>query len=245
MLDLCLHCGAHHVDRDDIWSSPTPTRTRSWVPVPHLHLLSLVEGTLEGCGLRICNEAHALWGGGQRYFGLMELEDDGGRADYSLVLGVRNSHDKSFPAGIALGSGVFVCDNLAFSSEVVLTRRHTRFIERDLPQIVHRAVAQLTAMRGTQDQRIETYRSRDLSDRNAHDLLIRSLDAQVLPVTQLPNVLSEWRNPSHPEFAKGGKTAWRLFNAFTEALKGRNLAALPRRTQSLHGLLDAACGLSV
>jgi hypothetical protein len=31
-----------------------------------------------------------------------------------------------------------------------------------------------------------------------------------------------------------GRTAWRLFNAF----------ALPRRTQALHGLMDAACGLA-
>jgi len=48
--------------------------------------------------------------------------------------------------------------------------------------------------------------------------------------------------PRHAEF-RAGKTAWRLFNAFTEAMKG-DLDALPRRTQALHGLLDAACGLA-
>jgi hypothetical protein len=57
-------------------------------------------------------------------------------------------------------------------------------------------------------------------------------------------VLREWRAPRHNEFRAGGRTAWRLFNAFTEGLKG-NLDALPRRTQALHGLLDGACGLAV
>src|SRR5438067_230883 len=65
--------------------------------------------------------------------------------------------------------------------------------------------------------------------------------ASVVPLTRLPAVLAEWREPRHPEF-RDGKTAWRLFNAFTEGLKG-NLDALPRRTQALHGLMDAACGL--
>jgi hypothetical protein len=36
--------------------------------------------------------------------------------------------------------------------------------------------------------------------------------------------------------------AWSLFNAFTEILKG-HLDELPRPTQALYGLMDAACGL--
>jgi hypothetical protein len=62
-------------------------------------------------------------------------------------------------------------------------------------------------------------------------------------VTRIPRVLREWREPRHPEFREG-RTAWRLFNAFTESLKG-GLDALPGRTQALHGLLDGACGLAV
>jgi hypothetical protein len=31
----------------------------------------------------------------------------------------------------------------------------------------------------------------------------------------------------------------------THVWKGRNLAALPRRSQALHGLLDSVCGLAV
>jgi hypothetical protein len=73
--------------------------------------------------------------------------------------------------------------------------------------------------------------------------VIQALDSRIVPVTKLPDVLHEWRQPRHPEFGQG-RTAWRLFNAFTELLKG-NLNELPRRTQALHGLLDAACGLVV
>ena len=76
----------------------------------------------------------------------------------------------------------------------------------------------------------------------AHHLIVRALEARVLPTTAIPVVVREWRRPSHGEFAEGGRTAWRLFNAVTEAIKGRSLDALPRRTQALHGMLDAVCG---
>ena len=212
----------------------------------HHRLLEQVESTLTGNGLTIVNQAHALWQDGRRYFGLLEVHNGAAHDDYSLVIGLRNSHDKSFPAAIGLGSGVFVCDNLAFSAEVTIARRHTRFIERDLPRVVHTAVGRLADLRGQQDRADRRLQGDGRSTiRRSHDLVIRAVDAQVLPVTQVPDVLHEWRTPSFAEFAADGKTAWRLFNAFTETWKGRNLAALPRRSQALHGLVDAACGLAV
>jgi hypothetical protein len=138
---------------------------------------------------------------------------------------------------------VFVCDNLSFSGEVRLARKHTAHIERDLPQLVERAVGMLSDLRNTQQRRFTAYQSHELTDQGAHDLIIQALDSRIIPVTRIPEVLQEWREPRHPEFRQG-RTAWRLFNSFTEILKG-NLGELPRRTQALHGVMDSACGLIV
>lgn len=245
MVNLVLHCGARHVERTAIEQAVTPARSSTWVPVPHHRLLDQVESTLVASGMTVVNQAHALWQDGLRYFGLLEVTNGEAHQDYGLVVGLRNSHDKSFPAAIALGTAVFVCDNLSFGGEVTIARRHTRFIERDLPRIVHTAVGRLSDMRGQHDERIQKYKESPLPDSAAHDLVIRSVDASVLPVTQVPAVLSEWRAPSHSEFAADGKTVWRFHNAMTTVWKGRNLAVLPRRSQALHGLLDAHCGLAV
>lgn len=236
---LFLHCGANHVERDELALVPTPDRTRSWVPIPHERMLGTVLDTLERTGLEVVTEAHGLTRDGQRYFGLLQVNH--GDDDFGLVVGLRNSHDKSFPAALAVGASVFVCDNLSFSGEVKLARKHTVFIERDLPQIVDAAVGGMMDLRLSQERRFLAYKMNELGDNQAHDLVIQALDARVLPVTKIPEVLQEWRAPRHPEFAIG-KTAWRLFNAFTEALKG-NLDNLPRRTQALHGLMDSACDL--
>jgi len=195
--------------------------------------------------MAVVNQAHGLWGGGARYFGLLEVHNGATDRDYGLVVGLRNSHDKSFPAAIALGASVFCCDNLSFSGEVTLARRHTRYIERDLPRVVTTAIGKLVDMRQKQDHRIAQYKATDLIDSQAHDLVVRALDSGVVPATQVPRVLAEWQQPRHRQSVEGGRTAWRLFNGFTEVLKGCNLAVLPRRTRALHGLLDAACGLSL
>jgi hypothetical protein len=244
MVNLMLHCGSRHVERRAVEKAPTPPASSTWVPVPHHRLLEQVEATVVGGGLTVVNQAHALWNDGLRYFGLLEVANGKSHDDYGLVIGLRNSHDKSFPAAIAMGSCVFVCDNLSFGGEVTIARRHTRFIERDLPRIVHTAVGRLADLRGKQDKRIQTYKKTKLTNAAAHDLVIRAVDASVLPVTQVPALLEEWRKPSHAEFAEA-KTLWRFHNAMTEVWKGRNLAALPRRSQALHGLLDSVCSLAV
>ena len=239
--NLCLHCGANRVEREQLTAVPTPPRTPTWVPIPHHRLLGQVLTTLERAQFAVVSEAHGLTRDGNRYFGLLQVANGPGADDFGLVVGLRNSHDKSFPAGLAVGAAVFVCDNLSFSGEVKLARKHTVFVERDLPQLVGRAVGKLAGLRHGQEQRFAAYRASEFTDRHAHDLMIRALDARVLPVTQIPKVLQEWRQPRHAEFQEG-RTAWRLFNAFTEVLKGR-LDDLPRRTQAVQGLMDAACGL--
>jgi len=203
-------------------------------------LLAQIETKLAENQLRVVNQAHALWGNGRRYFGLLEVTNGNVDTDTAMVVGVRNSHDRSLPAGIALGSGVFVCDNLCFFGDIKLARRHTTFIERDLPTMIGDAIVQLSGLRQSQSQRIAHYKTTFLPDRDANDLIVRSIDSGVITPRLLPGVVEEWRRPRHREFRIGGRSVWRLQNAFTENLKG-NLTALPQRSAALHRLLDAEC----
>jgi hypothetical protein len=122
--------------------------------------------------MRIVTEAHGLSADGSRYFGLLQVANGQEQADYSYVLGLRNSHDKRFPAGLVVGSAVFVCDNLAFSGEIKIARKHTRFIVRDLPGLVSGAVGQLSDRWHSQTYRIDAYRRHELTDVQAHDLVV-------------------------------------------------------------------------
>ena len=239
--NLILHCGAAAVERSFLKNVRTPLATETWSPIPHLRLVEQVEHALSAANLTIVNQAHALSHAGDRYFGLIQVEAGKANGDYALVLGLRNSHDKRFPAGIVAGAQVFVCDNLSFNGEVELSRKHTRFIGRDLPMLTERAIGQLQEKWHGQEQRIDRYKNYAIADRDAHDLMVRAVDVGVCPVTVLPKVVQEWREPSHDVFKE--RTVWSLFNGFTEALKG-NLSMLPNRTQALHVLMDGYVGLA-
>ena len=131
----------------------------------------------------------------------------------------------------------------SFAGEIKIARKHTRFIMRDLPGLVSGAVGQLGDRWHEQAERINAYREHELTDVQAHDLVIRALDNRAITVTQVPAILQEWRTPRHPEFAVDSRSAWRFFNAVTEAAKDSGLWTLPQRTQALHGLLDGEVGL--
>jgi hypothetical protein len=241
--NLTLHCGAATVEREQVGLVATPDNTDTWFPIPHLDFVNRVETALSAAKMRITGEAHSLTKDGNRYFGLFEIANEKtGAEDYSYVLGVRNSHDKSFPAGLVVGASVFVCDNLSFSGEIKIARKHTRFIHDDLPRLTCNAIGLLSEKWTLQGDRIAKYKETELGDKEAHDFIIRAVDAGAATVQMIPGILKEWRKPSHPEFAP--RNAWSLFNGFTERAKESSLAMLPQRTISLHGLMDSQCGFN-
>jgi hypothetical protein len=243
--NLILHCGAARVEREQLAATPTPIGTKSWTPVGHYELLLQVEKALGSRKLSIVSEAHGLTQDGNRYFGLLQVESQtiGEQSDYGYVVGLRNSHDKRFPAGLAVGSSVFICDNLSFSAEITAFRRHTVYVKRDLPNLMARAVGQLSSKWNDQHKRFDAYKKHELNPLQTHDLLIRALDVRAVTATQIPHILQEFRAPRHPEFVEAGPTAWRFFNACTEIQKEGGLWSLAPRTEALHGLLDQECGL--
>lgn len=238
---LVLHAGAHEASRERVYETKTPEATETFTPIPHGALITLVTNSILSGGQRIVREAFGLWRDDSRMFGVLQVANGQNPDDYGMLVGIRNSHDKAFAASIALGALVFVCDNMSFSGEVTLARMHTRHILRDLPALVNTGIAKLHAMRGFQDKRIAAYKEAVLTDKDANDLVIRGLRARVINVQRVDDVVKEWYEPRHEEFKD--RTAWSLFNGFTESLKGSG-ADLQPRTLRLHGLMDQYVGLA-
>lgn len=240
---LIMHTAdGSHVSREQVAKVTTPAGTETWRPIAHIELVEQTVEKFADLGWKITSEEHGLSRKDSRYFGVFNLagpDIDG--ADHNLCIGLANSHDQSIAARLAVGSRVFVCDNMAFSGEVQVSRKHTRHLHRSLPQTIALAVSKVRALKVQQDARIEAYKDAGLGSKQVHDLVIRALDRGVIPATKVPHVLREYREPSHPEFRD--RTAWSLFNAFTFVLKSASQVELPRRTMRLHALVDEVVGM--
>lgn len=233
---LMLHRGSFHVTREELSQVDVPKATETWTPVPHDTLVTTVERALEDKGLIVRDSEYALSDDNSRFFGLLTIAEPG-NPDYLTAIGLRNANDMKVSAAIALGYKVLVCDNLAFSAEVVVKTRHTSKVLERLPGIVADGVGSLVLHREDQDRRISAYKSARIeSERHLNDLVVRSFKSGVFPVTAIPRVLAEYENPRHEEFRD--QTVWCLLNAITETLKFSG--DLARRTQRLHSVLDAA-----
>lgn len=236
---LCLHRGARHVSLDELARVPCPPPTETWFPLPHAEVLNTSVTTLERAGFHVIKQSFALSRSDCRFFGTLDL-DAPVCEGVCLTVGVRNSTDKSFPIGFCCGERVFVCDNLAFGSEIVIAKKHTRFGKERFNEGIAQAVGSLPQYRAMAAARIDRLCGYPLSDDLANSLLLQAWEEGIVSHRLLPQVIHTYRQPALEEF--GARTAWSLFNAFTAVLKAR----LPQPqvhaalTIKLQSLMDAA-----
>jgi hypothetical protein len=234
---LIAHRGAKVVERHEVELIDAPPSTKSWYPLRHSEVLEVTESRLRAAGFSIKREQYALSKDGARFFGTLDL-GSGLAEGVTLAVGIRNSIDKSFPIGLCCGSRVFVCDNLAFSSEIVIAKKHTRFGLQRFHERLSDAMTGLAKYQEIETARITRFQDTILNQDRANSLILQAYEAGIISTLLLPQVIQEYRKPQHSEFEP--RTVWSLLNAFTEAMKPRqnNPVAFADATVRLYGLLD-------
>ena len=240
-----LHCGAEICTEEDVRKSKTPASKGRWFPVPHSDVSDCAREHLATGGYEVKSQEHSLSHDGARWFSLLELETSKsqGGDELSRIVGLRNSHDKTYRAQVVTGTGVFVCDNLSFCGEINVGRKHTTHILRDMPILMGKTVSALAGVFEDSERRVEAYKERELSREEVHDIVCLAMQAGHIPTSKIKRVLNEYKHPRHEEFSP--RTAWSFFNAFTEVGKTFPLVTLQRRTMGMHGLVDSYCGLDI
>ena len=230
-----LHAGAEPIDYDGLRQLAVPDATATHVPIPHYRVVDLVAHSLGYFGHQVTDMQFGVTPDGARFFGVLCLKSP--YTDWTDMIGLRNSHDRRFPVGISFGSRVFVCDNMAFSGDHVIKRKHTVNLKRDLHGLIGEIVEPLAIQREAQKVKIDRYRATDVDDIAADHAIMEMFRRDVIGVQAIAHVHEQWQRPTHPW---GPKTGWRLFNAATFALTGK-VAERPKGTADLHEIIDQVC----
>jgi len=242
-----------------VYESATPAATATFQPIPHGRILDAVCRSVSTSGFEIGRQAHQLSHNDQRYHGVLELiqtdktrqtpslfgdGDDGSR---TILLGLRNSHDKSNPFGLVSGTHVRVCSNGLFNGQVEKKTKHTRYIDSRLDRLIDEAVGEFLLLNQKQGEQIAMYKQYQLSDEEAYAFVGRSIDRYgandgAICASKSSKVYKAYFTPPHPEFAE--RNLWSLVNAFTEVYNEMSIENIVDRSKRLHHMADMKVGLA-
>lgn len=245
MQGAMMHCGAEAIPFPALMQIETPEPTDTHFPIPHHKFYDVAIDQLYDRGFTVSNQQHFINREGAHYFALMQIDHESFETavGQGVMAALRNAHDKVFSASFALGAKVFVCDNLSFSGDIVVGRKHTPNIWGELPELLDGAISKIMVMQKRQELRFAEYKEAPLDDRTADHLIMETYRRGVINLKRIGQVHKEWYEPSADH---GDKSIWRYFNAVTAALgpaSANQLIQLPKKTIDLHLLLDDYCHL--
>ena len=215
---IVLHAGAKPVTREALALVDPPPRTETWVPVKHSLVLDLIAGMLEQSGFAIEKEQLGMTKDGHRFFGTLDLTSELVPGSH-LAVGLRNSTDMTFPLGFCAGSRTFVCDNLSFSSELIVKRKHTKNGELRFREAISLAVQDLTQFQQAETRRIAYMQQTSLRPYEAEAFLITAFERGLLSARTLPKAIAAYRTPEY-DWGPPDRI-WHLFNAMNLPMQPR------------------------
>src|SRR3989449_8691895 len=169
MSGILSHAASQLVTREELLTIPPPHATPTWRPIAHGDLVAAIDRQLLVRGITIRSEKFAIQRGGARLFAVLDLSIESSEECYA-AMGIRTANDRSMALEIAVGLRVFVCDNLAFSGDLIaLRRRHTaRFdLDADIARAMGRYESHLLSLQSA----VAAVKTRVIADDEAKALL--------------------------------------------------------------------------
>jgi hypothetical protein len=234
---LMAHVNSDLVTREQLAKiEPTELPTATFRPVKHLELIETLERSVATLNMRIIHEQFAIRRDGQMLFGVMKIEHLVDK-QFVTALGFRHANDHTMSIQIVAGVTVFVCDNMCFRGDsIVLRQKHSHSFS-----LTAQLMAGVTRWRDHANilvNEIGALRNYQLGPKDAKSFILDAFAIhQIMPLRFLQDVVKEWNEPRHEEFAP--RTLWSLNNAFTEVQKQMPVSTRFAASQDLGRLCTA------
>ena len=228
----------------------TPAATKTWTPTAHIDVVTTIKDVIKSNDWKFRNPKSAFTTSvtpdGSKLFGTTEVlipdfkEDE----EFGMVLGFRNSHDKTIALRFSVGTKVFLCSNLMISADFWIRREHTSKI--NVRDEVERALGLVPDAAAAFNDHFATMRNIKINHEQGIAFLVEAVRKGALPLVDLMKARDSFTSAFEQDAHKAdklelgsilhGKSMWGAFNSVTEQWKARSFNQLPIKSIQLNNM---------
>lgn len=233
--------GPNKRTRKELEEIPIPEQwgaSSKWEGIQHGELANTIIETCARMDFKVLGECWYTSGDGAALYGGVDIDpasmgndlDIGTPTAFSMA--IRHSNDMRYALTFGVGARVFLCSNGFMSAEFVLKKRHV--FSTHLGEAVEDGINQYVKHSAHLNKIINQIREIEITQEQASHLILQAHRKDLVPFRHLEAVDKTWQKPPHEIFQP--RTAWSMYNAFTEVAK-QKLSA-PKQLHMYRGLYD-------
>ena len=195
-----------------------PARTDTYSPVSHAQVIEAVAANIRVNKLDVIGRRMYLNGNARKMVGFMDIETDIGKQHgLKMMLGYRNSYDKSMSVAFVTGATVWICGNGLIGGDLLtFKRKHTGNVLEEMGEKIQTGVDRMKSDFGKLNLEVDVLKGYALTPRQKAEVLgVMYFERDLVNPTQLSIVKRELTESKN--FKEDN--AWSLYNNVTEALK--------------------------
>jgi len=224
-----------------------PARTDTYSPIAHTDFLGGLATKIEENRMRIIERRYYVNNNGNKLVGYYTIEDENLETDpdfgIQMMMGFKNSYDKSMTAALAAGANVMICSNGMISGDMVrFTRKHTGTIYQELQVKFSEAVQTMRTGFARMVLEVDLMKEFELTPRQKAEVLgVMYFEEGLVTPNQLSVVKRELSHSDHFR----GNTIWDLYNNVTESLKDSHPIRHIEDHIKVHSFMTGVAGINV
>jgi hypothetical protein len=238
---------SHDVAFEIAMNATIPARTDTYSPIAHSDFLEGLARKIRENRMRIMEKRFYVNMNGNKLVGYYTIEDENMETDpdfgIQMMMGFKNSYDKSMTAALAAGANVMICSNGMISGSMVrFTRKHTGTIFQELQEKFNEAVQTMRTGFARMILEVDLMKEFELTPKQKAEILgVMYFEKSIVTPNQLSVVKREL---SHSEHFKGN-SVWDLYNNVTEALKDSHPIRHIEDHIKVHDFMTEVAGINI
>ena len=230
---------SERVSEQVVRAEPQPAFTESWHPFSHGIVLDAVATACKKFNLTVERKEYSIRKN-SKMFASWEVRSGSEvlvaqKREFTLAIGIRNSIDKTHSVGLCAGERITVCDNLMFSGDFVIFRKHTGRLE--IEEIVFYAEEALGALLPKMNEFHdwhEQLKATKITYDQASLLTVAAMKQDLIPSSKFP----QFYDLFYARESRYATTLHGWHGAATEIMRENSLLTIQWKNERLNKFID-------